>query len=735
MHESIYMASNASPNGSPLPVYFRDLPPNNESADHASHPASSEHDVLHYPAGMLETVLHQPELLKALLDQLPHGLIVCDLHEQVQMANTAALNLLSFQPEAPLPIGLSAVEDRLRSANGEENRFEKGCFRRALSGEAISNQAALIARPDGTSSSVLVSSGPLYNLAGNIAGVVVSLVDITTYKHDDEFRAYAAAILEHADEPIIGRTLEGTIVTWNAGAERVYGYNAAEAIGQPITMLFLPDNQDEHRLMIERLRQGERLLSMETKRRRKDGSILDISLTVSPIRTEQGTLIGVSAISHDVTSRKRIEHVLRTSEQRFRELADSMPQLVWTALPDGTVDYYNRRYQEYQGIAPTADQGWQWAPVLHPDDMQRTVDAWQHAVETGETYQIEHRVYRADGSLRWVLSRGVPVRDDEGRVIRWYGTATDIHDQKMAEDALRRANEQIGAILASINDGFFTLDNEWRFAYFNDAAETILNLKAEDVLGRHFLEIFPAAKGTIFEERYTWVMEHHKPTAFEAYFETVPFANWYDVRVYPRKHGISIYFQVITERKRAEATIQAQARLLDQMHDAILVWDRDGRIVQWYRGAERLYGWSAEEASGKVSLKLLKSKAGIPWKTVEANLQRNGRWSGEITHRTKDGREIIVESQMTLVYGAEDQQLVLEINRDVTERKWVEQIIAQSHAEVLEQRRRLKTVLAALPVGVVIADREGRLLEANEEATRIWGGVPMVLSVSEYREY
>ena len=723
------MTSNSPPDGSSFPVHFREPRPNGETPADANSGQA-------YPPDRLEPLLNQPELLKALLDQLPHGLIICDAQGAILMVNAAALRLLSLQPDEALPVAASALEDRLHAANGEEKPSDYGYFERALRGETITSEEARIIRPDGTLTIVLISSTPLRSPEGEPAGAAVSLVDITARKHGDDVRSYAAAIVEHSDEPIVGRTLEGTIVTWNAGAERVYGYTASEAIGQHISMLFAHENQDEHPLIVERLGQGEPLLSMDTKRRRKDGGILDISLTISPIRDERGSLIGVSAISHDVTARKEIELAQRTSEQRFRQLADSMPQLVWTALPDGTVDYYNQRYREYQGIVPaTAAEGWQWSPVLHPDDLQRTEAAWQHALATGETYEVEHRVYRADGSLRWVLSRGLPVRDDDGRVIRWYGTATDIHDQKMAEDALRRANDQISAILTSIRDGFFTLDNEWKFTYFNDAAEVILNLKAGDVLGRHFLDIFPTAKGTIFEERYRWVIENHKTTAFEAYFETIPYANWYDVRVYPRNNGISIYFQVITERKQAEATIQAQAHLLDQMHDAILVWNREGRIVQWYQGAERLYGWSNAEAIGQMALKLLKIDSTVPWTAVESSLQRNGRWSGEITHVTKDGRQIIVESQMTLVYSADDQQLVLEINRDVTERKWVEQIVAQSHAEVLEQRRRLKTVLSALPVGVVIADREGRLLEANEEATRIWGGVPIVSSIPEYREY
>jgi len=139
---------------------------------------------------------------------------------------------------------------------------------------------------------------------------------------------------------------------------------------------------------------------------------------------------------------------LRESEQRFRTLANAMPQLVWTAGPDGRVDYYNERYQEFQGITPTTDGSFHWAPVLHEDDVAPTVAAWERALRTGETYQIEHRVLRADGRYHWYLSRGIPVRDHTGRIVKWFGTATDIDNVKKAEEALREWNATLESRVA-----------------------------------------------------------------------------------------------------------------------------------------------------------------------------------------------------------------------------------------------------------------------------------------------
>jgi len=132
---------------------------------------------------------------------------------------------------------------------------------------------------------------------------------------------------------------------------------------------------------------------------------------------------------------------LALSEQRFRQLADFMPHLVWTAGPDGIVEYYNRRHNEYIGVNNVEKSDWRWSSVLHPEDMERTKEAWKKSVQTGEAYQIEHRAQMADGTFRWHLSRGMPMRDSTGQIIKWFGTSTDIHDMKNAEIALRESEE------------------------------------------------------------------------------------------------------------------------------------------------------------------------------------------------------------------------------------------------------------------------------------------------------
>lgn len=175
--------------------------------------------------------------------------------------------------------------------------------------------------------------------------------------------------------------------------------------------------------------------------------------------------------------------VASESEERFHHMADSMPQLVWTAHADGVVDYYNQRYREFFGIRPDTLQEdvWQWAPSLHPDDVDVTVAAWNTAVQNGTVYEIEHRVTMADGSYRWYLSRGLPYRNERGEIVKWFGTATDIHDQKMAEQALRESETRFRRLMDSNIVGVFFARGDGLIDEANQAFLDMIGCSREDM--------------------------------------------------------------------------------------------------------------------------------------------------------------------------------------------------------------------------------------------------------------
>ena len=177
----------------------------------------------------------------------------------------------------------------------------------------------------------------------------------------------------------------------------------------------------------------------------------------------------------------------------LRVLADALPQIVWTARPDGFLDYYNQQWHDYTGLTLEETQGWGWGAVLHPDDLQNCLDRWSEAVRTGTTYEIQYRFRRADGVYRWHLGRALPVRDEAGVLTQWMGTCTDIDDQKRAELTLasvaereRNISETLqGALIPAVPQRIPGLDLA---SYYKAALD-------EAKVGGDFMDVFPVEKG------------------------------------------------------------------------------------------------------------------------------------------------------------------------------------------------------------------------------------------------
>jgi PAS domain S-box-containing protein len=249
--------------------------------------------------------------------------------------------------------------------------------------------------------------------------------------------SWLAAIVESSDDAIVSKTLDGIVTSWNPAAHRVFGYTAGEMVGRHISVLAAPGREDEMPAILERLRRGERIDHYETVRRRKDGSLVEVSVTISPIRDDAGTIVGASKLARDITERKRVDAALEASEERFRTLANTVPDVVWIADPDGTITFANDRWFRFCGLTPEQNaRDWPKA-VLHPDDRERCIEHWTRALEEGTDYEIEVRNRRHDGEYRWFLTRAMPVRDAEGRITAWFGSTTDIHDRKQSEEYQR----------------------------------------------------------------------------------------------------------------------------------------------------------------------------------------------------------------------------------------------------------------------------------------------------------
>ena len=170
-----------------------------------------------------------------------------------------------------------------------------------------------------------------------------------------------------------------------------------------------------------------------------------------PILGPDGEVEAVAGTTRDVTERKRFEEELRDSELRFRTITNAMPQMVWTALPDGTIDYHSEQFYRFAGLAAGTAEGAAWAEtLLHPDDQAHGRARWAHSVATGEPYETTYRSRHHSGEYRWILARGVALRNEAGEIVKWLGTDTDIHEAKLNEEALQEANHRKDEFLAML---------------------------------------------------------------------------------------------------------------------------------------------------------------------------------------------------------------------------------------------------------------------------------------------
>lgn len=275
-------------------------------------------------------------------------------------------------------------------------------------------------------------------------------------------------IAEHVVDPIFVTSSKGRILYANPAAERMLGYGAQEFAGQDLHDMIHhhhPDGRvfprDECPLYRAQLA-GVANEDFVTHYIRKDGTFVPVASTSSPVPLDGS--FGHILVMRDATQRLQAEQALSDSEQRFRLITNSMPQLVWILSPKGDVTFVNERFRQYVGTEVDPSE---YTERLHAEDVAHTQAALAHALRSGDEYRVEHRIRGTDGSYRWFLSHGVPLRSEDGRVIAWYGSSTDIDDIRRAGDALRRSQETLRLAAETTHLGL------WE--YYIDSGELVWN--------------------------------------------------------------------------------------------------------------------------------------------------------------------------------------------------------------------------------------------------------------------
>ena len=248
---------------------------------------------------------------------------------------------------------------------------------------------------------------------------------------------FYAALVESSDDAIIAKDLDGQVISWNPAAERLFGYTSAEMCGHSIRALLPDDRLEEEESILSRIRAGERVAQLQTRRRHKDGHLVDISVTVSPVRDAGGTIVGASKIARNIGPMLENQRRLRESEARLRMLADNIAQFAWIADATGKVVWFNKRWMDYTGLDPSQMPDERRAAVL-PEEYRAPVrERFELAVKTGEPWEDTFPLRGKDGELRWFLSRAQPIHDEHDDTVWWFGTNTDITSQREQEEQIR----------------------------------------------------------------------------------------------------------------------------------------------------------------------------------------------------------------------------------------------------------------------------------------------------------
>jgi PAS domain S-box-containing protein len=273
-----------------------------------------------------EAALSQSEeRFRRLLETLPVAVYTCDAEGLITYFNECAVEAWGRRPKLNSPLERFCGSYRLYSSEGAQIPHDQCWMALAIKENKVYEGEIVIERPDGSRLTVLAHVNPFYNEAGKLLGAVNIVVDINDHINAEGVMAHMAAIVESSEDAIVSKDLNGIITTWNKGAQKLFGYTAEEVIGNSIAILIPRDRENEESYIIDRIRRGEEVNHYETARRRKDGSEVDISLTVSPIPDSSGKIIGASKIARDITKRKQMEaerERLLAEEQAAREIAE-----------------------------------------------------------------------------------------------------------------------------------------------------------------------------------------------------------------------------------------------------------------------------------------------------------------------------------------------------------------------------------------------------------------------------
>ncbi len=392
-----------------------------------------------------QLILESQSHFRSILDALLIYVVVMTPDGAILKANQRSLALAGMSMDEV--VGRSFVHQQWWIAGDEVDQSIQEAIGRAQQG-ASSRFDIPITTKAGKRLTLDFMVSPMFDKHGEIIRLVSCGIDISDRIRFEEALGESESrfrsTFENAAVGMAQLSLDGRWLAVNDKLCSILGYSKTELLALTLRQISHPEDRAAEMTLPERmLGAGTPSASVEKRYLRKDGSTVWANVTASPAMNSQGHADYLIAVIEDITARKRAETALRESESKFRALADNIAQLAWMADAFGWIYWFNQRCFDYTGSTPEQMQGWGWQAIHDPAELPTILKAWNVSIETGQPFEMVFPLRGADGVFRPFLSRAVPVCDGRGETSGWFGTHTDITDQKRVEDALRRSNHDL----------------------------------------------------------------------------------------------------------------------------------------------------------------------------------------------------------------------------------------------------------------------------------------------------
>lgn len=437
-------------------------------------------------------------LARSILESTAEAIAVCDDLGHILAANEAMNRLCGMNPlfqafDAVLPL-------EIVSPNSGSERFS---ILTVLHGDELRTRDVILRREDGQRLWLLLTAGRMSGPSG-ATGCVVTIADITERQRAEEaVKASEAEARARANElatimdtvpaiTFIAHDPECRVMTSSRAAHELLHTPLGSNLSQPLT----PGERPSFRILRDgrELAPEEQPVQMAAATGRPvsnveltvvfaDGTARDVFGNAVPLLDENGQVRGAVGAFLDITDRKQFEQALLESEEQFRTLAESIPQLAWMADADGWIFWYNQRWYDYTGTTPEQMEGWGWQSVHDPRELSKILKRWRESIITGDPFDMVFPLRGADGVFRPFLTRVMPVRNQAGEIMRWFGTNTDISEQQRAEDSLRESEARFRSVLDASRDVIYRLNLQTgRYEYISPSAERVIGFSVDEIM-------------------------------------------------------------------------------------------------------------------------------------------------------------------------------------------------------------------------------------------------------------